>query len=850
MCNSAASQLTNVSFLKCYLINARSICNKLLELQHMLKSYDIDILLITETWLTDAFSSSLLVDLGQFSVLRKDRQTTGGSVCAIIRSGTDFVIVDVPPKFETLELLVFDVLCVHIKYRFILCYRAPSVDTNELSLLTEAVDLFCITDASVVLCGDFNLPQINWTNVDCASDSFSSQFLDCIQANALTQYVEDATRGKNTLDLVLTNDPFLIHDVNVSVPFSTSDHNKVEFKLNCYSTVLIHSIDKVFVDYSVVDWDGFNNYLCNVNWSEIYAVGDNGDQRWSAFSTTLNDAILQFAPTSIKRVRKSAAQNYPHHIRKLISNKALLWKKTQQFKTKQLQKAYRESANAVRKAIYAHTCQMESNLIDSNNLGSFYKYVNKKLSSRCGIGCLKRVDGSLSNDPKEKAELLNKYFASVFTMDDGCSHILPSRVSTGEGLSSVTFTSSKVFKKLNKLRPGTACGPDGIQAELLKNASSSLSFPLAQLYQFLFSSSTVPREWKLASVTPIFKKGKPCDVGNYRPISLTSVCCKIMESIIKDELLTYLLSKHLISRHQHGFLSRRSTGTQLIDCLNDWTLNIENKQSLDIIYIDFAKAFDSVVHTKLICKLMSYGISGHLLHWIEHFLTDRYQYVSVNGTKSYSIRVISGVPQGSVLGPILFCIYVNDVCDIIVGNTACKLFADDIKLYSCVETNGTSGDLDTSLNNLILWANRWQLKVNLSKCNVMRIGRNSSLSVYDYNSDVIPRVNSVTDLGIVFSTNLDFTEYINSCISKAFSRSCLIFKGFSCRNSVVLSKAFVTYVRPLLEYNTYIWSPTDVGSITKLERVQRRFTKRIPAVAHLSYRDRLEMLGLYRVSRI
>ena len=181
----------------------------------------------------------------------------------------------------------------------------------------------------------------------------------------------------------------------------------------------------------------------------------------------------------------------------------------------------------------------------------------------------------------------------------------------------------------------------------------------------------------------------------------------------------------------------------------------------------------------------------------------------------------------------------------IVGNTACKLFADDIKLYSCVETNyGTSGDLDASLNNLILWANRWQLKVKLSKCTVMQIGRNSSLGVYDYNSDVIPRVNSVTDLGIVFSTNLDFTEYINSCISKAFSRSCLIFKGFSCHNSVVLSKAFVTYVRPLLEYNTYIWSPTDVGSITKLERVQRRFTKRIPAVAHLSYRDRLEMLGL------
>ena len=185
---------------------------------------------------------------------------------------------------------------------------------------------------------------------------------------------------------------------------------------------------------------------------------------------------------------------------------------------------------------------------------------------------------------------------------------------------------------------------------------------------------------RIASVTPIFKKGKPCGVSNYRPISPTSVCCIVMESIVKDELLTYLIFKRLISRRQHGFLSCRSIGTQLIGCLNDWTLNIENKKSLDIIYIDFAKAFDSVVHTKLISKLVSYGISGCFLRWIEHFLTYRYQYVSVSGTKSSSIRVISGVPLGSILGPILFSIYINNVCDIIVGNTACKLFADDIKV--------------------------------------------------------------------------------------------------------------------------------------------------------------------------
>jgi len=151
----------------------------------------------------------------------------------------------------------------------------------------------------------------------------------------------------------------------------------------------------------------------------------------------------------------------------------------------------------------------------------------------------------------------------------------------------------------------------------------------------------------------------------------------------------HLLSKGLISRHQHGFLLRRSTGTKLIDCFNVWTLNIENKQSLDVIYIDFAKAFDSVVHRKLILKLMSYGIGGCLLSWISNFLTDKFQYVCIDGFYSSNVRVISGVPQGSVFGPILFIIVISDVCDIIVGNTTCKLFADDIKLYASVDFNGS-----------------------------------------------------------------------------------------------------------------------------------------------------------------
>ena len=309
-------------------------------------------------------------------------------------------------------------------------------------------------------------------------------------------------------------------------------------------------------------------------------------------------------------------------------------------------------------------------------------------------------------------------------------------------------------------------------------------------------------------------------------------------------MLNYMLSNGLISRHQHGFLSRRSTGTQLLDCLNDWTINIDHRESLDVIYIDFAKAFDSVVHRKLIYKLSCYGIAGNLLAWIEDFLCNRFQFVVIDGFRSSTEPVLSGVPQGSVLGPILFIVFINDACDEINSAVSCKLYADDIKLYSIVDFNGESNDLKIALDNLCCWAEIWQLKINIDKCNVLRIGNNNIFGNYEMNDIVVPRVDTVTDLGIVVCGNLCFSDHITSCISKAYRRSFLIFKGFSCRNADLLLKAYTTYIRPLLEYNTYIWSPADVDSINKLENVQRRFTKRIPSLSNQCYKDRLSALGI------
>ena len=211
----------------------------------------------------------------------------------------------------------------------------------------------------------------------------------------------------------------------------------------------------------------------------------------------------------------------------------------------------------------------------------------------------------------------------------------------------------------------------------------SLSFTLFQFfYRSIIDLHTLPAEWKNAIITPIFKKGCSSDPANYRPIALTCTCCKILECIVANEIICFLNSHKLITKQQHGFLQKHSTVTNLLESVNDWTFSISNRKSVVIAYIDFKRAFDSVSHSKLIHKLASYGIHGNLLFWISSFLSNRMQYVRVGSSLSKLSRVTSGVPQGSVIGPLLFNLFINDITDNLDPSTSSKIFADDIKLYT------------------------------------------------------------------------------------------------------------------------------------------------------------------------
>ena len=250
---------------------------------------------------------------------------------------------------------------------------------------------------------------------------------------------------------------------------------------------------------------------------------------------------------------------------------------------------------------------------------------------------------------------------------------------------------------------------------------------------------------------------------------------------------------------------------------------------------------------KLSAKLAAYGIKGDLLAIINDFLTDRTQRTRVGSCFSDIIFLTSGIVQGSCLGPLLFLIFVNDIFTIFEPSITCKMYADDLKLYSIIESNYDNAQMQICLNNLLSWANAWQLSISIKKCFAIYIGGratlNNVLSKCDFNigNDIVQRCDSVVDLGISIDCNLKFSMHVGNIVRKSFIRSSLIHKCFLSKNIPTLVKAYKTFVLPLLEYNSPVWSPHLLKDINLIERVQHRFTKRLPGMYGMSYNDRLSV---------
>ena len=498
------------------------------------------------------------------------------------------------------------------------------------------------------------------------------------------------------------------------------------------------------------------------------------------------------------------------------------------------------------------------------NPKSLFKYANFKSKTKHNNIRLKDQDGNIKTNDKDNANILSKFFESVFNEEEDAKELIFNDASEILGeespdpffyntkplksmLSDLIITQSMISEQLKEIDPYKANIRDCVSPRIIKEMGDHLLEPLEIIYNLSIKHGTVPSLWKKATVTALHKGEDKHNAQNYRPVSITSVLCRIMERILKKYIVQHIEENELLASEQHGFVRNRS-------CLSNLLLNIEyltscydNGIAVDQIFLDLQKAFDTVPHQRLLFKIKKMGINGKIYAWIESFLMDRYQRVAVNQENSNWCKVKSGVPQGSVLGPILFILFVNDLPEVI--EALCSIFADDTKVADEVSNIEDAERLQEDLKKLQEWTHTWKLKFNASKCKVMHFGKNNHHFNYTMDGQPLKKVEEEKDLGAIISFDLKVQSNIKHQIAKANQMLGLIRRTFSYLNKESFLALYKAYVRPHLEYCQQALHPYLAKDIQSLEKVQQRATKLVQSIQHLSYEERLAELNLYSLSQ-
>lgn len=790
-----------------------------------------------------------------FSIYRLDRKDGYGGVCIFVcNTIKSSEIVTNNENFNCTELIACQVHFSNIELFFYCVYCAPNVTLDHFRSSMSCIGSSIKISNTSILLGDFNQPTINWDSPDDSLAGKPKELIKLCNEYGLEQINHTATRGENILDLLLTNDPLIISTLDIGPPFESSDHNSLDICIfpPPYDDSPFDAENdinaKVKFDFTRADWPAYENYLESFAWNSVFTECKSSNDLWIAFKNILNKGTHMFVPIKDLPLESfnSKQLKEPRHITNLLLKKNQLWGDLRKNKNDLNKAKYENIVEKIKCARINSQYMYESKIIQSNSLGMMYKHINSRLTHKAGIAPLKGNDGNIILDDESKANVLNKHFVEVGVADDGTlPHLVNSTKTTSE-LAFIEFDSNSVYTIISDLKSNSSPGPDCIPPSLLKNLSRRISYPLSLLFRLIFQFGTLPDEWKTAIVIPIFKKGNSSDPNNYRPISLTCIISKIFESVIKKQLLSFLNENEIISKHQHGFLSLHSTTTNLLECVNDWTILLDHSAVVKVLYIDFMKAFDLVSVRKLLHKLSFLGINGLLLSCIESFLTCRTQCVRVGTSFSENMPLFSGVPQGSVLGPLLFLIFINDLPGVLEHNCT-KLFADDLKSYSVTDYRLDSSKIQTCLDSIVKWSKLWQLQLSVPKCgSILLQTRQIYTDCHSLNIDdvLLPVLSNVKDLGVIIDSRLSFDEHISGIVSRAKQRSYLIFKSFRTRDIFLLICAYKTYILPILDYCSNIWNPYKLGDIDRLEKIQKHFTKRLIGLWTTPYKERLAICGL------
>ena len=722
----APKEHRNRKSLRLLTINFQSLRNKGKLLEAIIDDTEPDIILGTETWLDESIKSSeILPNYLGYDVQRRDRKSDehGGVLIAARR---DLQLGNIS-RSDSTELISGTVSLSNQKKMTVAAYYRPPnrVDEEYINNTMEEISKLksrCKRNV-LVMGGDFNLPDINWVDLTITGNQnptrVNQSFLDIIADNGLEQQVDFPTRKDKQLDLILTTHPSYKQRCKPLPSIGNSDHDIVLYDTTFAAHRPKPERRKIYL-WKRADISGIKQDISNFGDTFKKSVFNDIDSMWNSFTSTIQDTMERRVPTKMTMAR------YTHpwmnrKIKKTIRRKQRAHRKARKTARKRDRDRYRrlqqEVQFSIRRANREYMQDASSNF--KENPKKFWSFIKSRGQEASGVATLKNKNGYLKSDKTSKAENLNEQFQSVYTRED-TSSITDKGRSPNPSMTNITVTCNGIFKLLKNLKSSKATGPDSIPAFILKEAAQELAPILTLIFQRSLDTGIVPEEWRKAWIVPIYKKGDKHLPGNYRPVSLTSITCKVLEHVIHSSIMSHFDQHNILCDNQHGFRKKRPCETQLIVTIQDIAKNLSKGRQVDIILLDFAKAFDKVPHARLLHKLDFYSVRGNINKWISSFLGDRKQQVLLENCHSSSAEVLSGVPQGTVLGPLLFLAYINDLPEVTKSSNA-RIFADDTLLFRPITNQHDSDLLQQDLTALEEWVRMWQMDFNASKCSVIYI---------------------------------------------------------------------------------------------------------------------------------
>ena len=640
--------------------------------------------------------------------------------------------------------------------------------------------------------------------------------IDLANDFGLEQFVTEPTRQDSILELFFTNCPTLVEKSSM-LP-GLSDHDGIPVILvNTSPKVVKQKPHKVYLYKKAnlpalkADLISFENDFCKDGELTV-------DEMWNSFKNCLKTSMDKHIPSKLvckqnktpwidEKVKRS------HRKKQRAYNKA---RKTGRVEDWSNFRKLRKSTHRLTR--FSHRRYIRNFCLESRK--QFWSFVKKLKKDSSGISTL-RSEGLLVSENQQKAEILNKQFCSVFTHED-LEHVPTVPPKNVPNMNNIIIHEQGIEKLLQGLNPNKACGIDEISPRILKLASHEIAPILTKIFQASLDTGILPDDWRKANISPIFKKGDRARAENYRPVSLTCVCCKILEHVLHSQVMKHLDEYNVLTKFQHGFRRGHSCESQLIQTMHDLCSSRDKRLQIDMLVLDFSKAFDTVPHHRLMLKLRNYGISGSTHKWISSFLQDRLQRVVVGGEHSEWSRVVSGVPQGTVLGPLLFLLYINDLPENL--SSTCRLFADDCVVYKTIISPENALTLQNDLDRLSEWEDKWHMKFNAKKCFLLRFtgSRSPIENRYNLGGSELEELSSHSYLGVEISHDLKWNTHIAKITSSANKTLGFIKRNLSSCTKDTKAAAYTALVRPTIEYCSSVWDPATKELVHEVGKIQRR----------------------------